>query len=97
MDYIVKVSSPDFQLPAVVLQNLIHPEAQGGSGGTAFEFIQSMPSAVWTIHHNLGRYPSGVTLIDSAKRRFEADVVFLDLNSLRVTMIGAQSGTAYLS
>lgn len=69
----------------------------GPAGGAIFEFIQSQPSEIWFIDHNLGRYPSGVSLIDSAKRVFEAEIRYIDPNSLTVTMSGAQSGTAYIS
>lgn len=69
------------------------------SGGhpVSYEHIQSSPSEEWTIQHNLGFFPGGVMLVDSANREFKAEIVQINENTLRVSMIGAQSGTAYIS
>lgn len=62
-----------------------------------YEHNQTAPSNEWIITHNLGYNPGGVTLVDSAKREFKAEISYIDENSLRVTMVGAQSGMAYIS
>lgn len=97
-EFFIKVASPDFQLPAVVLQNLVHPESgTGPSGGFVYEHIQSVPSPSWVIVHGLGHYPGGVTLLDSSKRIFQAEIHYIDVNTILATMVGAQSGTAYVN
>ena len=59
-------------------------------------YTQSVPAAVWTIQHNLNRYPV-VIVIDAAGDEVEMDVHFVDPNSLTLTAAGATSGAAYLS
>lgn len=68
----------------------------GGGGGTSdnFSFTQSTPASVWTITHNLGRFPS-VTVSDSTGRVVEGDINYVSVNQLTVTFIAAFSGSAY--
>lgn len=61
-----------------------------------FEWDQSSPAMVWTIPHNLGRYPS-VTLVDSAGAEFLADVKYIDNNIVQITSASAVAGRAYLN
>ena len=62
-----------------------------------YEHIQSSPSDTWLITHNLGYYPGGVTTVNSANQEFKGEVTYIDQNSLRINMVGAQSGIAHLS
>ena len=76
----------------------IGPVGPEGSASTEpYEHIQSTPSTVWTIVHNFGYYPGGITLVDSSKRVFMAEVSYVDTVVLIVTIAGAQSGFAYVS
>ena len=87
-------------LPIVSQTPVIATAASPGSAPSApsalFTFTQSVPAAVWTIQHNLNRYPE-VTVIDAAGEDVEMDIRFLDPNSLTLTAAGALSGVAYLS
>ena len=48
--------------------------------------------AVWDVEHNLGKYPA-VTLLDSTRKEFVADITHLNKNQLTVTMrTGPTSG-----
>lgn len=87
------------QPASTVLVDLGVPGPRGRQGPVLppFEHIQSIPAAVWTIVHNRGYFPAGVTLLDSAKRSFHASVSYPDVNTVIVSMTGAQSGTAYVS
>jgi hypothetical protein len=57
---------------------------------------ESVPTAVWTIAHNLNCRPH-VTVVDSADSVILGDVAYLDDDTLRVTFSGAFSGKAYVS
>lgn len=57
---------------------------------------QGVASAVWTVQHNLNKYPS-VTVVDSAENEIIAEVEYLDKNSVQITMTGASKGRAYLN
>ena len=57
---------------------------------------QAVPSEVWIIEHNLGRYPS-VTVIDSAETQFMVQVEYNSKNRLTLYMNGATTGKAYLN
>lgn len=57
---------------------------------------QGIASAVWTVQHNLDKYPS-VTVVDSAENEIVAEVEYLDKNTVQITMTGASKGRAYLN
>lgn len=57
---------------------------------------QTVASAVWTIHHNLHRYPS-VTVVDSAGSVVIGDVSYLTDETIVLYFQGAFSGIAYLN
>lgn len=57
---------------------------------------QSTPSSVWTINHNMGKYPS-VTIIDSAGSEVEGEVVHTNENSLKIIFGSGFSGIATLN
>ncbi len=63
---------------------------------STFTWNQSSAQSVWTITHNLGRYPS-VTVIDSSGAEVEGDVVYVDGNLLTATFTAPFSGEAYLN
>lgn len=57
---------------------------------------QQTAAAVWTITHNLGRFPS-VTVVDSADTQVVGDVDYIDENTLTVSFVAPFSGSAYLN
>ena len=61
-----------------------------------FTFNQSPASAVWTINHNLNKFPN-YTVIDSSGDEVEGDVTYINNNQLTLTFSAAFSGTAYLN
>lgn len=58
---------------------------------------QAAASASWTINHNLGYYPGGVSIIDSGGSKVYGDVVFISENQLVVNFTSAFGGKAYIS
>ncbi len=61
-----------------------------------YSHVQAVPSTVWDVTHNLGRYPS-VSVADSTNRKVFGGVQYLSVNTLRLSFSGAFSGTAYLN
>lgn len=64
--------------------------------GSNYVHTQAIPSATWTVAHNLGYYPS-VTVVDSSKREVEGQVEYIDINNVIITFAAAFSGSAYFS
>ena len=68
---------------------------QGDTQTEIFTFNTPSAGTVWTINHELGRYPS-VTLVDSDGRVMLADITYVDINTVRVEFAYATGGSAYL-
>jgi hypothetical protein len=62
----------------------------------SYEHVQGASSAIWTVDHYLGFYPS-VSVFDSALTEVEGAIEHQDVNSLTITFSVSISGTAYLS
>ena len=99
----------DIQLPPVLRLRLLKPPAvlpaemanvivgrPGPPGGSTYEHTQAAAAAVWTVAHNLARYPS-VTVTDHFGEIIAADVKYLDENIVRVTHGAPVAGFAYLN
>jgi hypothetical protein len=69
--------------------------AAASSGVETFVFTTVSASTQWNIIHNMGRYPE-VTLVDSTNRVMMADIVYVDINTVRVEFAYATGGSAYL-
>lgn len=61
-----------------------------------FVFDQGMPSLIWTINHNLNKYPS-VSAVDTAQSTVVGQVEYVDLNNITITFNASFSGEAYLN
>lgn len=72
------------------------PPGASGAAATSYVHTQAIPSATWTVTHNLGMYPA-VTVIDSSNRVVEGDTAYPSSNSVVLTFSAAFSGVAYLS
>lgn len=64
----------------------------------AYSYIhaQPVPSSLWTVTHNLGKFPS-VTIIDTANTEVEGDVEFVSNNQLIIRFSTAFSGKAFIN
>lgn len=86
--------------------NVVKPEEISGQlvpvikipvgGNVTFTWNQNLALAVWTIPHNLNRFPS-VTVVDTLGNRVESDVQYLDANMVQVNHGSALAGRAYLN
>jgi len=77
------------------------PGAPGSDGGT-YRHVQGTPSAVWTIVHDLGFFPGGITVVDSSGGLHDGLVEYVDSNTIRISFFAAGapaafSGEAYIS
>lgn len=61
-----------------------------------FKYIQSTPEAVWTVQHNLGKFPS-VTTANNNSIEVKGEVEYVDENNLTITFSAGFSGKAYLN
>lgn len=66
----------------------------GPAGGATYTHTQATPAAVWTVAHNLGRWPS-VAVTDHLGNLIEPDVKYLDSNIVQVTHGAPFIGVAY--
>jgi N-acetylneuraminic acid mutarotase len=63
---------------------------------TGYVHTQTIAAAVWTIVHNLGKYPS-VSIVDSANDEVIGEVNYTNVNQVVVTFSAAFSGKAFLN
>lgn len=63
---------------------------------TTFTWTQSIALSVWTIPHNLNKFPS-VTVVDNLGNVVYSDVSYVDSNTVQVTYGSAFAGKAYLN
>ncbi len=68
----------------------------GGTGDATYTFTQSVPAAVWEIHHSLGKCPA-VTIVDSSGSMVMGEASYIDRNTVKLSFSGAFSGIAYLN
>ena len=61
-----------------------------------YTFAQASASAVWTVQHNLDKFPS-VTMVLSTGQKGYGDIVYIDDNNLTITFASAESGKAYMN
>ena len=57
---------------------------------------QLLPSDIWTVEHNLGKFPSVTVVLPSGKVGF-GDVQYIDENNLTITFAGDETGKAYIN
>ncbi len=66
------------------------------SGDKNFVFEQGVPSAAWTIQHNLNKFPS-VTSVNNNKVQMYGEVTYIDENNLTINFSAGFSGKAYMN
>jgi len=61
-----------------------------------FVFTQTVPSLVWSVQHNLGKFPS-VTVVDTGNTTVISQIDYIDNNNLTITNSAQFAGKAYLN
>lgn len=80
----------------VVGTGTVGPQGIPGAAAGTFVFTQDSPSALWTIAHELGAFPN-VTVVDTLSRQVEADIVYVDANTVTAGFANPATGQAFLS
>ena len=62
----------------------------------SYVFVQSVPSASWTVTHNLNKFPS-VSVVDTANTQVFTIAEYIDTNTLILTFSAAFAGKAYIN
>ena len=70
------------------------PGPPGSAGGSGYVHVQSAALAVWTVPHNLGRYPS-IAVVDHFGLLLTPDVQYIDQNIVQITHSVPTIGKAY--
>jgi hypothetical protein len=68
-----------------------------GPPGVSYLHEQPVSIGVWTIPHNLDLAYPDVILFDATGKEFKADILFLDNNTVRVTVNPPTAGWARIS
>mgnify|MGYP000689645815 CR=1 FL=1 len=61
-----------------------------------FEFTQGQPALVWTIQHNLNKFPS-VSVVDTSNTVVNSQVNYVDKNNITINNTAQFAGKAYLN
>jgi hypothetical protein len=61
-----------------------------------FIFVQGVPALVWTVQHNLQKFPS-VSVVDTANTGVISQIDYIDNNNLTITNTAQFAGKAYLN
>jgi len=61
-----------------------------------YTHVQETPSIIWTINHNMDKYPS-VTFVDDDGVVFVGTIQYVSSNQIKATFLEAVSGKAYLN
>lgn len=66
------------------------------TGESTYIFTQLSPKSIWTINHNLNKYPS-VTVTDSGGNTVIGDIKYIDKNNITISFTAAFAGIAYFN
>lgn len=92
-------TNPQFTLKPVSPEPIdisITPAIVVVGSSTTFTWTQSIALSVWTIPHNLNKFPS-VSVVDNLGNLIYPDVSYVDSNIVQITHGSAFAGKAYLN
>ena len=67
-----------------------------GVGDKTFVFTQGVPALVWTVQHDLNKFPS-VSVVDTANTGVLSQIDYIDNNNITITNSSQFAGKAYLN
>ena len=79
-----------------VYPGFINPHIDPIIEDKTFVYTQAVPSILWTIEHNLDKYPS-VSVVDTANTQVFATAEYVDTNTLILTFSAPFAGKAYMN
>ena len=62
-----------------------------------YTHVQSAATNTWTVQHNLGTKPGGVSTVDSSDNVVVGDVLYTSDNAMTITFSAAFGGKVYIS
>ncbi len=68
----------------------------GGNSDAAFEYEPPSALAIWTITHNMDKYPS-VTVVNTLGEVVMPQIEYLSRDIVQITFVYATTGKAYLN
>lgn len=68
----------------------------GDVSDKSYIFTQANPNTIWTINHNLNKFPS-VSVVDTSNTVVEGLTEYINTNTLTVTFTAGFAGKAYLN
>lgn len=92
----VNVSIEVAESSVTIYEGISGPQGSVGVSDAYYTHTQTVPSALWTITHNLGKKPS-VSVVDSAENIVIGNVTYVSDNALTVSFTGGFAGKAYLN
>lgn len=92
---------PTFGIPEKTIAEAVgssggENSGNGGGGDITYIHTQMTAAKIWTVTHNLGKFPS-VSVVDSAGSAVIGDVEYLDKDCVRISFSAAFGGHAYLN
>lgn len=82
---------------ASILENKYYDLVQFNlSNDKTYVFTQGAPATVWTIQHNLNKFPS-VSVVNINNVLMYGEVTYIDANNLTITFSAGFSGKAYMN
>jgi hypothetical protein len=79
-----------------VYPGFVNPDIEPNVGDKNFVFTQAVPSTLWTITHNLDKFPS-VSVVNINNVTMYGNVVYLNENELQIEFSAGFSGKAYMN
>lgn len=89
--------APQKGVDAVNLDELVTLSQLNSQGTNNYTHVQSISSTTWLITHNLGKYPSGVMVVDSAGSEVSGLVTMINTNEIKIEFNAPFTGKAYIS
>lgn len=76
--------------------SFVYSDIGNAEGDKNYMHDQGVVSAVWSVNHNLAKYPS-VSVVDTSNQIVVGVVEYIDTNNLTITFNAAFSGSAYIN
>ena len=79
-----------------VYPGFVNPHIDPDDGDKTFVYTQPLPAVLWTIEHNMDKFPS-VSVVNINNVAIYGDITYLNQNELQIEFSAGFSGKAYLN
>jgi hypothetical protein len=98
--YDQKINIVTSNKPSTTSRAIYFQQQDGGELSTSWQesfiFVQDLPNTIWSVAHNLNKFPS-VSVVDSSGSIVIGEVTYVDNNNVTITFSASFSGRAYLN